>query len=546
MAVARLVVAYGMLHRMLEAVIRGGRVVDGSGAPWVRADVGIQGGRIAAVGDLSEAEASTVLDATGKIVAPGFIDCHSHSDWSLLANRMCASTLRQGVTTEVVGNCGMSYAPVSPLNRARLETDVARTSPGAEVTWTTFGEYLDRLRDGGTGANYAVLVGHAAIRTAAMGSAEREARPEEVAQMERLLAQSLEEGAIGFSTGLEFVPGRVATPDELIALSRVVAGAGKLHTCHQRTRNERFVESVQEIIGICRTAGARLQISHNNKRPGAPEGAWETTMELQDAARRGGLDVSCDTTSYVAGLGIMAAVLPPWLFDAGPEEAAARLGDPVIRERVKGDCRRYWLMIAEGEWDRVWLGRTTNSPEHFGKSFAEIGELTRRDPMDVYLDVLMKEGAGIADAGMFGQVKTPEHLRELMRHPLVSLEADAWTASAEGPLAPLVNHPASFGWTARVLGDYVRQQGWLRLEEAVQKMTAMPAAKFGLRDRGLLRPGLAADVVVFDPETVADNASFERPAVYPSGIEHVFVNGRPAVRDGALTGERAGDVLTGS
>jgi N-acyl-D-amino-acid deacylase len=529
---------------MLDVVIRGGRVVDGSGAPWVRADVGIAGQRIAAVGDLSAADAETTIDATGKIVAPGFVDCHSHSDWSLLANRDCESTLKMGVTTEIVGNCGMSYAPVSPLNRSRLETDVARTSPGVEVAWTSFGEYLDRVRKGGIGANYAFLVGHAAVRSAAMGSDERLATPDEVSEMERLLAAALEEGAIGFSTGLEFVPGRVATADELTILSRVVARAGKIHTCHQRTRNEGFVASVNEIIGICEAAGARLQISHNNKRPGAPDGAWEETMAAQEAARARGLDVSCDTTSYVSGLGLMAAVLPPWLFDAGPAEAARRLGDATIRERVKGDCRRYWLMIADRQWDRVWLGRTTNSPEFFGKSFVEIGDLTGGDPMDAYLDILMREGAGIADAGIFGQVKSPEHLRELMQHPLVSLEADAWTASAAGPLAPLVNHPASFGWTARILGDYVRQQGWLRLEEAVKKITAMPAAKFGLRDRGLLRPGLAADVVVFDPETVQDNASFDRPAVYPTGIEHVVVNGRLAVSAGGLTGQRTGAVLT--
>jgi N-acyl-D-amino-acid deacylase len=529
---------------VLDVVIRNGRVVDGSGAPWVRADVGLQGGKVAAIGNLARAQAQTEVDAAGKVVAPGFIDCHSHSDWSLLANRGADSTVMQGVTTEVVGNCGMSYAPVSRLNRARLETDVARTSPGAAVEWTTFGEYLDHVRNGGLGANFAFLVGHAAIRSAVMGSEEKPATPDDVAGMERLLAQALEEGALGFSTGLEFVPGRVASPEELTALSRVVARYDRIHTCHQRTRNERFVESVNEIIGVCEAAGARLQISHNNKRPGAPDGAWETTMEAQEAARRRGLDVSCDTTSYVAGLGLMAAVLPPWLFDQGPAKAAERLGDPVTREKVKGDCRRYWLMIADRQWDRLWLGRTTNSQEFFGKGFVEIGQLLGKDPMDAYLDILQKEGAGIADAGIFGQVKSPEHLRELAQHPLVGLEADAWTASTEGPLAPMVNHPASFGWTARVLGDYVRERKWLTLEEAIKKITAMPAAKFGLRDRGLLRPGLAGDVVVFDPVSIADNASFDRPAVYPSGIEWVFVNGRPAVCGGTLVGSRAGEVLT--
>jgi N-acyl-D-amino-acid deacylase len=530
-----------------DLLFRGAMLIDGTGAEPRPAALGITAGRISALGDVPvSADAARVVDATGLVLAPGFVDIHTHSDVSLLQDPAGASKVRQGVTTEVVGNCGMSYAPVSPLNRDRLATDVARTSPGATVEWTTFGEYLDYVRAGGTGANFAFLVGHAAIRSAAMGSDERQPTADEMNQMERLLAQSLEEGAIGFSTGLEFVPGRVATPDELTALSRVVARYDRLHTCHQRTRNEKFVESVQEILGVCEAAGARLQISHNNKRPGAPDGAWETTMELQESARRRGLDVSCDTTSYVAGLGLMAAVLPPWLFDEGPAKAAERLGDPVIREKVKGDCRRYWLMIANREWDRVWLGRTTNSPEYFGKGFEEIGQLTGKDPMDAYLDILQKEGAGIADAGIFGQVKSPDHLRELMQHPLVALEADAWTASAEGPLAPMVNHPASFGWTARVLGDYVRERKWLRLEEAIKKITAMPAAKFGFRDRGLLRPGLAADIVVFDPDTIQDNADFDRPAVYPTGIAHVFVNGQAAVREGQLVGARTGAVLTPS
>jgi len=529
---------------MLDVVIRGGKIVDGSGAPWVLADIGLAGGKIAAVGNLADAAASLEIDASGKMVAPGFIDCHSHSDWSLLANRGTDSTLMQGVTTEVVGNCGMSYAPITSLNRARLETDVARTSPGAAVDWSTFGEYLDHVRAGGIGANYAFLVGHAAIRSAVMGSDERPATPDEVIGMERQLAKAFEEGALGLSTGLEFVPGRAATVAELTALSRVVAHHNRLHTSHQRTRNERFVESVDEIIGVCEAAGARLQISHNNKRLGAPDGAWEQTMEAQEAARRRGLDVSCDTTSYTSGLGLMAAVLPPWLFDEGPSKAAERLADSTIRGKVKGDCRRYWLMIDERQFDIVWLGRTTNSNEYFGLTFEEIGQRMGKDPLDSYLDILMKEGAGIADAGMFGQVKSPDHLRELMQHPLVALEADAWTASAEGPLAPLVNHPASFGWTARILGDYVRERHWLSTEEAIKKMTAMPAAKFGLRDRGLLRPGLAADVVVFDAETIQDNASFDRPAVYPTGIEYVFVNGQMAVKQGTLAGSRSGSVLT--
>ena len=527
----------------LDVVIRHGRVIDGTGAPWVRADVGIADGRIVAVGNLEGADAPTDIDASNLIVAPGFIDCHSHSDWSLLANRGADSTLMQGVTTEIVGNCGMSYAPVTALNEARLASDVARTSPGISIAWASFGDYLDHVRQGGIGANFAFQVGHAAVRSAVMGSEERVATPDEIAAMARLVDQAFDEGAIGLSTGLEFVPGRAALRDELLALSRVVARRDRIHTCHQRTRNEAFVSSVQEIVGICEEAGARLQVSHNNKRRGAPDGAWEATMDVQEAARARGVDVSCDTTSYIAGLGLMAAVLPPWLFDEGPAIAAERLGDPVIRQRVKGDLNRYWLMVARGEWDILWLGRTSNSMHHFGKSFIDIADAVRKQPLDAYLDILQAEGPGIADAGMFGEVKSHDHLRELLRHPLVAIEADAWTASMDGPLAPMVNHPASFGWTARVLGDYVRDRGWLRLEEAVMKFTGMPAAKFGLRDRGILRPGLAADVTIFDASTIADRASFDRTAVYPDGISHVLVNGTVAVSGGRLVGSRSGRVL---
>ncbi|NBT94886.1 MAG: hypothetical protein EBT47_07785 [Chloroflexi bacterium] len=320
----------------LDVLIRGGRVVDGTGSPWVRADVGITGDRITAIGNLSGASATREIDATGLIVAPGFIDCHSHSDWSLLANRGADSTLMQGVTTEVVGNCGMSYAPVTHLNEARLAADVSRTSPGVQLAWHSFADYLETVRSGGIGANFAFQAGHAAIRSAVMGSGERPATPDEIAGMERHLAQALEEGAIGFSTGLEFVPGRAALRDELLAMAKVVARYDRIHTCHQRTRNEEFGASVDEIVGICEEAGTRLQISHNNKRRGAPDGAWEGTMEAQDSARGRGVDVSCDTTSYIAGLGLMAAVLPPWLFDAGPAIAAERLADPTWSHGASG------------------------------------------------------------------------------------------------------------------------------------------------------------------------------------------------------------------
>jgi N-acyl-D-amino-acid deacylase len=360
---------------MLDIIIRGGMVVDGTGSPWVRADVGIEGRRIVAVGNLEAAQAARVVDARGLVVSPGFIDCHSHSDRVALQNPFCESTLLQGVTTEIVGNCGSSPAPVA-LGAGRRTADESGIVPGRSSAvpqpLLTFGAYLEQVERNGLAANYAFLVGHGSIRRVVMGGEERPARPEEVQAMARLLEESLEQGAFGLSTGLEFVPGRAATLDELIELNRVLARYDRIHATHQRNRNEGFEASVAEAIAHCEPAGVRLQIAHNNARYGAPAGAWERVMARIEEARARGLDVSCDTTTYTRGGGGMSAVLPPWLFDAGPAEAARRLGDPAIREKVKRDCRRYWLRVADGRWDELWLGRTTNSRSTSARASARL------------------------------------------------------------------------------------------------------------------------------------------------------------------------------
>src|SRR6266540_2758550 len=358
---------------MLDVILRNGTLIDGSGAPWTRADLGIEGGKIAALGDLRAATAAFDIDAAGQAVSPGFIDCHSHSDRVALQNPFCESTLLQGVTTEVVGNCGGSPAPVRVDEGRRTKDESSSVlRPSVQHHFMSFGEYLADVDQQGLSANYAFLVGHGTIRRAVMGVEERPPTPDEQRQMERLLDQSLEEGAYGFSTGLEFVPGRAAPLEELIALNRVLAKYDRIHATHQRNRNERFEDSAREAIGHAEPAGVRLQFAHNNARHGSAPGAWDRVMRQIEDARARGLDVSCDTTSYTRGGGGMSAVLPPWLFDEGPAKAAERLGDPVIRQKVKNDCRRYWIRVADGKWDELWLGHTRNSQEYFGQSFADI------------------------------------------------------------------------------------------------------------------------------------------------------------------------------
>jgi N-acyl-D-amino-acid deacylase len=513
---------------VLDVLIRGGMIVDGTSSPWTRGDVAVEGGRIVDVGSFPAAEAALVVDATGMVVSPGFIDCHSHSDRVALENKYCESTLLQGVTTEVVGNCGGSPAPF-------LQSD---------GTIKSFGAYLDEVRANGLSANYAFLVGHGSIRRTVMGVDERPPTPEEQQRMERLLDESLDAGAYGLSTGLEFVPGRAATLEELIGLNRVLAGYDRIHATHQRNRNDGFEASVAEAIAHAEGGGVRLQIAHNNARHGSAPGAWDRVMAQIEAARARGLDVSCDTTTYTRGGGGMSAVLPPWLFDAGAAEAARRLADPVIRQKVKADCRRYWLRVADGKWDELWLGRTRNSEEYFGQSFAEIAFMMGTSPMDAYLDILMKEGEHLTSAGMFGIVKDEAHLRQMLTHPLFAAEADARSSPLEGPLYDGVNHPASFGWTAYIIGTCARDKGWFSVEHAVHKMTGLPAAKFRLKDRGLIRPGMAADLVVFDAARIQDNATFGEPRRSPDGISHVFVNGILAVDHGRHTRALKGGVLT--
>ena len=528
---------------VLDVIIRRGKIVDGSGTPWVLGDVGVQGDRIVAVGHLEGARAARVVDASGKIVCPGFIDSHSHSDWSVMANRRCESTIRMGVTTEVVGNCGTTYAPVTDVNRESARLAVAKGQPGVDLAWSTFAEYLEAVQAGGLSENLVYLVGHGAIRQAVMGQAERPATPDEVRRMAAHLEEALEAGAFGMSTGLEFNPGRSATPDELVALNRVITRYDGVHASHQRTRNEEFEKSAAEILGVCEAAGTRFQMSHVNARPGAPAGSWWRVMDQVWAARARGLDATCDSTLYERGLGNMAAVLPSWLFDRGPAVAAERLGDPEIRRKVRGDCRRYQLVVANQEWEKVWLGTTVNSRHLFGKRFDEIGEIAGKDPFDCFFDILEAEGPAITGAGMFCQLKTPEHLREMITHPLFSLGADAWTATVDGPLAPMVNHPSSFGWTARVIAEYARDQKWLSVEEMIRKMTAFPALKFRIPDRGLVRPGAYADLVVFDLDALRANATYENPRQYCTGFEYVFVNGVLTVERGEHLGALAGRVL---
>jgi N-acyl-D-amino-acid deacylase len=525
---------------MFDVLIRDGWVADGTGNPTFPADVAIKGDRIVEIGHLKEAEAEHIIDAAGKVVSPGFIDVHSHSDWTILLNPTAESTIRQGVTSEIVGNCGMSPAPLNAHSQDIVAGRLERYDYDGEMNWRSFGEWLETVDNLGISCNLGWLVGHNTVRSAA-GVVGPQATDEQYDEMETFVREAMEAGALGLSTGLEFEPGRTAPVEEVIHLAQVTGEYDGYYASHMRNRDEFIKESTQEFLDIVRESGTMGEISHLNVRHNtAPEGSWDMAVGMLEQARKEGLDVMADTTPLVYGTGQMAAILPPWLREKGPERAAELLRDPEVRQRLRTECDRYWRFIHKGEWDRVRLLSSAEFPELATKTFVEISELWNKDPWDCYFDILAAAGARMDGVGLVGLLFTDEHMAEMISHPLFILAVDGVTTKTEGALAQQTRHPLNFAGMLHYLTHHVREKGTLRLEEAIRKMTSMPATRFGFLDRGLVRSGYLADVVVFDFEGLEEVSTLEEPLAYARGIEHVLVNGVSVIDGGEHTGARPG------
>jgi N-acyl-D-amino-acid deacylase len=382
---------------MLDVLIRNGWVADGTGNPTYPADIGVRDDRIVAVGRLREAEAQRVIDATGKIVCPGFIDCHSHTDWSIHANPTAQSTVRQGVTTEIVGHCGIGNAPIGPASRG-LVTDRLRVMAYAgPVDWSTFGEYLDAVSTMGTSINLAFFVGHSTIR-ASVGvtgsTASSDVSEEQMRAMEAQVQEAMEAGALGLSTGLEYEPGRLASQDEIVRLAKIVGKYQGMYASHIRNYADTLQKATTEFLDIVAQSGTRGQLSHLNVRynTGAPDGAWQRAVDTLEQARRQGIDVQTDCIGFKDGIGSLVAILPPWVRAEGPARTAELLRDPAVRARVRTDCDRYWRFIHRGEWDRVRIVHSEQFPEINGLHFEEIADLWKKNAWDCYFDIVAAAG----------------------------------------------------------------------------------------------------------------------------------------------------------
>ena len=538
--------ASAQLQPSYDFIISGAHIVDGSGAPWVIGDIAIRGDRIAAMGDLHNSTATHRIAATGLVVSPGFIDLQGQSEFNLLVDGRAASKITQGVTTEITGE-GVSIAPLNDRLRADLK-DTAKKYD-VKLDWVSLDDYLKRLDRARPAINLGTFVGAGGLRTYVIGKENRPATPAELEEMRQLVAQAMQHGAFGVSSALEYVPDTFASTDELVELAKVARSYGGVYFTHQRSESDSIFQSLDEVFAIAQRAGISTTIWH--LKTAYPENFGNMPRVLQKirAARADGIDVAASAYPYSRASNALVACFPPWVSEGGTDKLLARLRDPAQRERIKQE-----MMQSGTSWENEWLGsegpsgvmlvQVVNSDlrRYEGMTFDEIGRQMGKDPRDAAMDI------AIADRGNSSVViaiMTQSDVDAAVTDPLVSYGSDSAEQAEEGPLSTTKAHPRAFGTFTRVLAKYVRDDRSISLEEAVRKMTSQAASRVGITDRGILRPGMMADITVFDLKTVQDVATYTDPLRYSTGVIDVFVNGRPVVLGAKITGERPGRALRG-
>jgi dihydroorotase/N-acyl-D-amino-acid deacylase len=529
-----------------DVIIANGRIVDGTGSPWYYGDVGIRGGRIAAIGKLGDAPAAKRIDAAGKVVAPGFIDMLGQSELTILVDPRLPSKIYQGITTEVTGE-GNSPAPL--IGRARDEMAQALEHYGLTADWRTFGEYFARLERQGIGINLASYVGATSIREAVIGLDDRPPSAAELVRMRSLVREAMEQGAVGVSSSLEYAPAPYASTAELIALASEAAPYGGIYATHMRSEGDAITAALDETFRIAREAHIPAEIWHLKVAGKRNFGRMAEVIKRIEAARAGGLDISADTYAYTAWFNDMSAFVPPWAHDGGNDRMIARLKDPATRARIIKDIKTpstKW----DNEWDEVQgpesiLVGVVKNPALLplqGKTIAAVAKERGKDPLETLLDILVEDN-GFTGCAVFGMQEADVALA--LAQPWVAVNNDSSGTSPEGVLGKEHPHPRAYGTFPRILRKYVREEHRLSLEDAVRKFAALPAQRMRFTDRGVLKQGLFADVVVFDPATITDRSTFSEPNQLATGMSWVLVNGVPVIADGRMTGAKPGHVLRG-
>jgi N-acyl-D-amino-acid deacylase len=516
---------------MPDILIRGGQVIDGTGRTWFRADVGIDGDALTVLrGDTSALEAGKVIDATGLAVCPGFIDMHSHSDMALLTNPRHEAKVSQGVTTEALGQDGLSYAPISPPNLEPLLQYLAAVNgrPPDDVRWSSVREFLD-LFDDRVSCNVVYCVAHAAVRIEAMGWDARLPTEGELGRMQELVAEGMRDGAFGFSTGLTYVPGAYSDTHEIVEVARAIRPYGGIYVTHSRyALGDGLLDPFREAISVGKEGGIPVQISHYHN---PLDGMGERMLALVDAGRDDGVDVTFDQYPYPAASTVLLSLIPFWVHAGGPHMLLERIKSRQVRDQIKDDIFPQWGGGLEN-YMFSQIGSDKNK-EWEGRSLVDMSRALGKSMVDTVCDILIEENLNVAFVARTGN---PDNIRTIFKHP-------AQMVGSDGLLTGDKPNPRSYGTFPFILGQLVREKGLLRLEDAVQKMTSVPAQRLGLKDRGILRDGMKADIVVFNPRTVRATATFEEPRQLPVGIDYVFVNGRLVMEKGEHTGALPGRAL---
>ncbi|MEC5182483.1 N-acyl-D-amino-acid deacylase family protein [Arthrobacter sp. CG_A4] len=517
-----------------DLVINNARIIDGTGGAAAHGSVAVRDGRIVAVAGTHLAGATTI-DARGQVLAPGFIDLHSHADFSLGANPEATTQISQGVTTLLTGNCGTSPFPVKEVEALKSATSFLR--PALEWDWQDAAGFADKLRASRPAINAALQVGHSALRLAVVGDEQRAPTASELDHMRDLLRQAADQGARGYSTGLIYAPCSFAKTDEIIAMAQTAADCGLLYSTHMRNETDQLLEAVDEALDVARATGVRLEISHIKAMGPRNHGKVSKALDRMAAARDEGLDVTADVYPYTASSTTLTSRLPDWSLDGGGAALLARLGDAAERRRISDAL----ALRFEGEIDPAGIV-LAGMPEGkytpwIGYPLTEVAQALEMSPHEAALDVVAEHRASVA---IVNHAMIDDDVQTALQDPFVSVASDGWVMTATGTGSP---HPRSFGTFTRVLGHYVRKLGTLSLEEAVRKMTSLPASRAGLVDRGTVLPGFVADLVMFDPETVIDRSTYIDPWQLSAGISHVLVAGETAYREGVSTGVRVGQIL---
>ncbi len=529
-----------------DLIIANGHIIDGTGSPWYSGDVGIRGGRIAAIGNLAGAAAKRRIDAAGDVVAPGFIDMLGQSEFTILVDPRLPSKIYQGITTEITGE-GNSAGPM--IGQARVEAAQTLEHYGLKADWQSLGEYFARLERQGIGINLASYVGATTVREIVIGDENRPPTAAELARMQALVREAMEQGAVGVSTALEYAPAPYASTEELIALASAAAPFGGIYATHMRSEGDGLYAALDETFRIAREAHISTEIWHLKVAGKGNWGHMPDVVKRIEAARASGLDVSANTYAYTAWFNDMSAFVPPWAHDGGNGKMLERLKDPAMRARIIKDIK-----TPSGTWDNEWdevpgpasiLVGVVKNPALLslqGQTIAAIAKSRGKDPIDTLLDILV-EDKGFTQCAVFGMQEDDVALA--LVQPWMSIDNDSSGTSPQGVLGEEHPHPRAYGTFPRILRKYVREEHRLRLEDAIRKFSALPAQRMRLTDRGVLKRGLWADVVVFDPATIADRSTFSSPNQPAVGMRWVLVNGVPVIADGQMTGAKPGQVLRG-